>query len=428
MRAVVVILTATLLAGCQAGTDSATAAGAARETASAAARESTAVRAAPSTRGSGDAQTATTTRTAGAPGTAGLTLDPDLPYQAARSNPVTYDVDFSAVVTPPYKSKVLRVWLPLPQSDAGQEVTEGGLSTFPMKVEPRIGAEPVYGNRFAYFEFHNAEGAQIVRHQFKVKVWELRWNLDPEKVVAVSDWPASFDPYRKGESQAVVIDDRFDALLKGIVPERGNPLNDMAAVMDWEIKEFKYQHGDASLHASSVWAMEKRHGHCSDYHGFCSAMGRLLGTPTRVTYGMNPFPKNSPSHCKMEAYLPPYGWVSFDVSETQNLMAAIGKAEGLDDAARQKLLAAAKARLVGGYRDNTWFVQTRGTDYDLEPKAAQRAAVVRTIYAEADGVAIPDCDAADKDRREYTWMTVQKFVPDRPVTYPFKDFKSLETH
>jgi len=41
-------------------------------------------------------------------------LNPDLPYQAVRLNPVTYDVDFSAVVTPPYKGKVLKVWLPMP--------------------------------------------------------------------------------------------------------------------------------------------------------------------------------------------------------------------------------------------------------------------------------------------------------------------------
>src|SRR5205814_1033893 len=50
-------------------------------------------------------------------------LDPKLPYQMARGNPVTYDVDFSVVVTPPYHAKVLKVWLPLPQTDAGQEVT-----------------------------------------------------------------------------------------------------------------------------------------------------------------------------------------------------------------------------------------------------------------------------------------------------------------
>lgn len=43
-------------------------------------------------------------------------LDPNLPYQAQRSKPVTYDVDLSAIVTAPYQTKVLKVWLPLPPS------------------------------------------------------------------------------------------------------------------------------------------------------------------------------------------------------------------------------------------------------------------------------------------------------------------------
>src|SRR6185503_14915031 len=75
-------------------------------------------------------------------------LDPNLPYQARRTNPVTYEVDFSAVVTPPYKAKKLKVWLPLPQTDAGQEVTNSQVSAFPIQVEARISTEPVYGNKF----------------------------------------------------------------------------------------------------------------------------------------------------------------------------------------------------------------------------------------------------------------------------------------
>src|SRR5262245_2494663 len=71
-------------------------------------------------------------------------LNSDLPYQAERSNPVTYDVDFSVVVTAPYHTKKLRVWLPLPQTDAGQEVVEKQFESFPMKVQPCIGTEPVF--------------------------------------------------------------------------------------------------------------------------------------------------------------------------------------------------------------------------------------------------------------------------------------------
>lgn len=428
MRTLCVLLAAALLAGCESQPAADTAAA---DRAPAAGGGTPSAAAASSGPGSGSATSEPVGKTAADAGAAAVpsepVLDPSLAYQATRSNPVTYEVDFSAVVTAPYKTKVLKVWLPLPQTDSAQEVTEGELTTFPMEVRPAVGTEPVFGNKCAYFEFHNPEGGQIIRHTFKVKVWELRWDLDPAKVVAVTDWPASFDRYRRGESQAVVVDDRFDSLLAEVVPARGNPLADMTSVMDWVIKDFKYQHGEAaSLRASSVNALERRAGHCSDYHGFCSAMGRLLGTPTRVTYGINPFPKNSPSHCKMEAFLPPYGWVSFDVSETQKLMEEIKKSPDLDAAGKEQLVRAAKDRLLRGFRDNTWFMQTRGTDYDLEPKASQRVPVVRTIYAEADGVALPDVDAADRSRREFTWMTVQKFVPDRPVTYPFKDFASLK--
>ena len=188
----------------------------------------------------------------------------------------------------------------------------------------------------------------------------------------------------------------------------------------------KYDHTHASLQASAEFALKEGRGHCSDYHGLCAALGRSLGYPTRIAYGLNPFPKNSPSHCKLEAFLPPYGWVSFDVSDTQNLIGAIRKDAKLDARKNDELVRAATDRLRHGFRDNTWYVQTRGTDYDLAPPAARRVPVVRTIYAEADGVALLDPDPADPQKHEFAWMTAHRYTPDRPVTYPFKDWSSLE--
>jgi len=54
------------------------------------------------------------------PSASAVALDPNLPYQAERASPVTYDVDFLVVVTPPYHATILKVWLPLPQSDAAR--------------------------------------------------------------------------------------------------------------------------------------------------------------------------------------------------------------------------------------------------------------------------------------------------------------------
>jgi transglutaminase-like putative cysteine protease len=252
--------------------------------------------------------------------------------------------------------------------------------------------------------------------------------VDPKKVVSVAKWPSSFDRYRNGEQQAVVVNDRIVALSSEAVPQRRGPADDLASVMSWVNNRMKYDHKIASLQASTMHAIENNRGHCSDYHGLCASIGRALGYPTRVTYGINTFPKNSPSHCKFEAFLPPYGWVSFDVSETQRLLDTIRKDDKLSDEHKQKLIEAARARLFAGFRDNTWFIQTRGTDYDLVPPAAKRVAVVRTIYAEADGEALPDPDPANADKREFGWMTVHKYTPDKPVPYPFKEWKSLEIH
>lgn len=351
-------------------------------------------------------------------------LDPDHPYQAKKSNPVTYDIDYCVVVTPPAHTKVLKVWLPLPQTDAAQEVLESELRTFPTKVTPKVGSESVFGNKFAYFEFDHPEGAQLVRHVFKIKAWELSWNVHPQKVAAVQKWPAGFDRHLRGDN-TIVLSDRVKKLTEEIVPERQGASRDLALVMSWVNDHIKYDHAVASLQASSEHALKNGCGHCSDYHGLCAAFGRALGYPTRVTYGINPFPKSSPSHCKMEAYLPPYGWVSFDVSETQRLIADIKKDAQLEAARKNELVKAARDRLQRGFRDNTWFLQTRGTDYDLVPAAAKKVPVVRTIYAEADGVALPEPDPANPDKREFAWMTMHRYTSDKMVPYPFRDWKTL---
>lgn len=351
-------------------------------------------------------------------------LDPAQPYQARKSDPVTHEVDFSVVVTPPYHCKVLKVWLPIPRSDLAQElIGESNFSSFPEKVEPTIHTEPVYGNRFAYFEFDRPAGAQIIRHRFKVKLWALHWDLDPAKVASVPSWPGSFAPYLR--TQPIEDREEFQGVLQSIVPRPSNPGKDLFQVIDWIEKNLRYDHVNASLKADANHAFSNKAGHCSDYHGLCATMGRALGYPTRVTYGLTLVPKNSPSHCKVEAYLPPHGWVSFDLSETQKMIAAIGADKTLDQATRDKLIQAARDRLLGGFRENSWLLLTRGTNYQLAPKAVAPVSVVRTAYVEADGEVLPDPDPANVKERKFAWMTVHHYRADRPFPSPFKDYDTL---
>lgn len=349
--------------------------------------------------------------------------DPAKPYSAAKSAPVNYDIDFRVIVTAPQGTKTLKVWVPVAQTDAGQKVTEGAWSVFPTDAKPAFHTEKVFGNRFAYLEFANPQGAQIISHTFQATVWQLDWAVQPDSVAIVKKWPAAFEPFSRAE-RGIVLDDRVRKLA-GDVRTPGGAAADLAAVMDWVQANMTYDHSATSLVASTDHALAKKRGDCSDYHGLCSSLGRALGVPTRVTYGLHLFPKNLPCHCKLEAYLHPHGWVSFDVSETQRLVKAIGSAEKLGDAQKKALTAAALGRLRRGFRDNTWLLMSKGTDFELSPPASTRVPLVPTIHAEADGRALPLPDPADPTKREFAWMTAHKYTADKPAPYPFRDWATL---
>ena len=348
------------------------------------------------------------------------------PYTATKSAPVNYDIDLRVVVTAPAGTKTLKVWVPVPQDDAGQTVTAGEWSVFPSGVEPTFHTEKVFGNRFASFEFDAPQGAQIITHTFKATVWQLDWRVEARKVEGVSKWPGPFDPYRRSESR-ILVDDRVKRLAGDLVGN-GGPAGDLAAIMDWVQANMTYDHSATSLVASTDHALTKKRGDCSDYHGLCASLTRAIGLPTRVTYGLHLFPKNLPVHCKCEVYLHPYGWVSFDLSETQRLVKAIEAAGDLTATEKKELATAALARLRRGFRDNTWLLVTKGTDYELAPAAAAgKVPLVPTIYAEADGKPLPLPDPADPTKREFAWMTAHKYTADKLAPYPFREWNTLKT-
>jgi transglutaminase-like putative cysteine protease len=347
-----------------------------------------------------------------------------LPYQAERSAPVTHEIDFSVIVTPPHDCKVLKVWLPIPQSDFGQEVSRSTWSTFPLEVAPRIGAEPTFGNRFAYFEFHQPKGAQIIRHRLSAKVWTLRWNVEPERVAAAGEWPHDFAPYLR--QSRIAEQSALDRALAEIAAQRGESRGGLFGAMRWIDDNLTYDHVQASLQADPNHALRHRRGHCSDYHGLCATLGRTLGYPTRVTYGLSLYPKNSPSHCKLEAFLPPYGWVSFDLSETQKLVRRIEGDASLSAEERRRLSRAARTRTEHGFRENSWLLFTQGTDYDLAPPASQKVRVVRTAYVEVDGQPLPEPDPASDKASSFSWMTAHRYRADREFELPYKAIETPE--
>lgn len=349
-------------------------------------------------------------------------LTPDFASQAKKTDVTRHQVDFRVIVTAPHGCKKLSVWLPLPRSTQLQTVSSRRLSTFPQEVKPQIATEPKFGNQFAYFEFDHPQGAQIIRHQFSAETWNCRWDVDFNNVEQVSRWPASFAPYL--ESAALAESQDYQQTLAKLMNQNGAGVGFRSA-LDWIDQNMTYSHANASLQADEEHAFREAEGHCSDYHGLCATFGRSLGLPTRVTYGLAMFAKDSPSHCKLEAFLPPYGWVSFDLSETQKLCKAIAADKQLSAAEKEALVLAARQRFHRGFRDNTWLAVTRGVNYELAPRASKAVRIVRTIYAEADGEPLPEPDPGNSKNSKFAWMTAVEIKSDPRQAYPFKDWSSL---
>ncbi len=335
------------------------------------------------------------------------TLSPQTASQATKSRTATYRVDFRVAITAPANTKKLRVWLPLPPSDDCQSVSDRRIDTFPRSVNPTIGSEPEFGNSFAYFEFDSPDGAQLITHQFTAQICQLDWDVDYQSVARPDIWPNSFAPFQRPDprssegNQLREVLDQIDESTKS-----ASDADRLLAAMRWIDQNLSYDPSKASLSADPMHAMLHRCGHCSDYHGLCGTLARAIGYPSGVLYGLQMFDKGSPSHCKVEVFLPPYGWVSYDLSETQKLALKTAGDKSLSSQARESLISTIKDRTKRGFRENTWLMVTRGVNYELAPPASKRVAILRTIYAEADGVALSEPDQPDPSSG--TWMTIHR--------------------
>ena len=102
--------------------------------------------------------------------------------------------------------------------------------------------------------------------------------------------------------------------------------------------------------------------------------------------------------------MPPYGWVSYDLSETQKLAVKLSKNDKLSSEQRKKIAGFIRQRTLDGFRENTWLLVTRGENYPLMPAASSAVSIIRTIYAEADGIPLKE----GADAQHGTWLTMQR--------------------
>jgi transglutaminase-like putative cysteine protease len=220
----------------------------------------------------------------------------------------------------PADAKTSRIWIPLPQSDAYQTISD-------LKIESPFAygkhRDTEYGNEYAYLEIPAAKGAAPaeVRLRFDVVRREHRESPDAQT-------NAMRERGGAGELKRFLEPDRR-VPLAGTIAElsaqetRGiqEPMAKARAIYDYVIATMRYdKSGTGWGNGDAIWACTAKRGNCTDFHSLFIGMMRAAGIPARFEIGF-PLPEDQHAgsiagyHCWAEFYVAPYGWIPVDASE-----------------------------------------------------------------------------------------------------------------
>jgi transglutaminase-like putative cysteine protease len=238
----------------------------------------------------------------------------------SRALEVVYE---STVADIPAGSKLLKVWLPMPRTDAGvQEVASATLEPVAgAKVEEK--ADKGGDNRYWYVELPNPPASVTFKATLKVRRNEVLNNkfagagakkLTPEEREKLKDALSA--------NERVPITGDIEKIADKIVSaDEANSVTAARKIYDHILGTMEYKKtGTGWGRGDTMWACENKYGNCTDFHSVFMSIGRLRGIPVRFTMGLPVPPARGAGdiggyHCWAEFYVPELGWVPVDISE-----------------------------------------------------------------------------------------------------------------
>jgi len=223
----------------------------------------------------------------------------------------------------PADAKTSKIWIPLPQSDAYQAISDLKIeSPFPYATH----RDSEYGNEYVYLEVPAAKAAAAeVSVHFQVARQEHRVAVEGNPSVTNA---AGGTEARSGDLKRFLEPDRRVPLAGTIADlsaeqTRGiqDPMAKARAIYDYVIATMRYdKSGTGWGNGDAIWACTAKRGNCTDFHSLFIGMMRAAGIPARFEIGF-PLPEEQHAgaipgyHCWAEFYVERYGWIPVDASE-----------------------------------------------------------------------------------------------------------------
>jgi transglutaminase-like putative cysteine protease len=237
------------------------------------------------------------------------TVDAADPQAAPKKR--AFQFTYAGTITDQKPGQTVRVWLPVPPSNADQDVA------IVMQETPavaKIGREALYGNRVLYFEsLADAQGQVPFSLVYKVTRREV-------KGAAAKDEDAALVQRLLKPDAKVPIDGKPLGLLKDKpVPE--NQMEAARLLYDVVNLHMRYsKEGTGWGNGDSVWACGSGYGNCSDFHSLFISLARSQKIPTIFEIGFSLPEKRGAGditgyHCWAKFKPAGKSWIPVDISE-----------------------------------------------------------------------------------------------------------------
>ena len=226
-----------------------------------------------------------------------------------QSGVVTTEVDMSKYE----KGKVVKVWIPIAQSNDHQEVGE---AIYEAKNATDVKmTKDAEGNKMLYIEWDgNVEPAD---RKANVSFYAKRYNIVRPNLVESGSIPNEVKKYLTASGTVPITGD-VKAKAEEITAGKTTILDKARAIYDWIIANMNR---DNEVRGCGLGDVERLltvlSGKCTDINSVFIGLTRAVGIPSREMFGVriNADDITGNQHCWAEFYLPGTGWVAADPAD-----------------------------------------------------------------------------------------------------------------
>ncbi|MFC1590195.1 transglutaminase-like domain-containing protein [Candidatus Omnitrophota bacterium] len=217
------------------------------------------------------------------------------------------EFEFLYRVRLPEITAAARMWLPMPATDAFQEVEIKSISS---PKGHRILKETKHGNKVFFFELGPDDSGKAIDIRYRV-----------ERIEKAAYTPKSDDLKRYLEADRLVpVVGDIKGIAEEVVEGRKGDLVRARALYDHIIERMRYmKYGSGWGKGDAAYACDARTGNCTDFHAYFISLARAIGIPARFGIGAAiPSERNDGGvdgyHCWVEFYAEGK-WRPIDISE-----------------------------------------------------------------------------------------------------------------